>query len=277
MSTDKRLSISFYKYLCQKIGSEEDVRVRRLSYIIDDIGTEIKSLNKITSGSKGEVLNFKGSDLDIMFIDSQFIVYESDTKAVPKSQGTSLVIDIEDTHPCFTQLRLFNTQISHLELQESLNTIFVGDRLSSQLYKLHYMKIGLYQNPNVHSLTTIHGPCISSSNGSNDFAFCLKCDQWISQAQAWTIRSRTAWPSPDLISKIISCGVSSIVPLELHLDGKTSCRSALRQLEMTLVMTRLEFLGMNPFDNLSLTQSLICHGIGNQMLGDIDCTKTSFY
>ncbi|CAC5401428.1 CCT2 [Mytilus coruscus] len=62
MSTDKCKSLHFYKYLCQKIGSEEVVKIRRLT---STIFGETKSL--IVSGSKGEGLNFKSSDLDLMF------------------------------------------------------------------------------------------------------------------------------------------------------------------------------------------------------------------
>ncbi|CAG2215845.1 unnamed protein product [Mytilus edulis] len=74
MSVETKESLKFYKYLCQKIGSEEVVRIRRLAMTINDIGQRIKT---ITSGSQGEGLDLKGSDLDIMIIDPCFKVFES--------------------------------------------------------------------------------------------------------------------------------------------------------------------------------------------------------
>ncbi|VDI67097.1 Hypothetical predicted protein [Mytilus galloprovincialis] len=38
MSIEKSESLNFYNYLCQKIGSEEVVKIRRLESTIKDIG-----------------------------------------------------------------------------------------------------------------------------------------------------------------------------------------------------------------------------------------------
>ncbi|CAC5372325.1 unnamed protein product [Mytilus coruscus] len=75
---EKHDSLKFYHYLCQQIGSEEVVRIRKLVLVINDIG---QKYNKITSGSKGEGLDLKGSDLNIMFIDGNFKVYESESES----------------------------------------------------------------------------------------------------------------------------------------------------------------------------------------------------
>ncbi|CAC5367696.1 unnamed protein product [Mytilus coruscus] len=68
MSTEKHESLKFYKYLCQKIGSEEVVRMRRLALCISDMSQYRE--DRIASGSKGEGLYMKGSDFDIMGNDS---------------------------------------------------------------------------------------------------------------------------------------------------------------------------------------------------------------
>lgn len=79
MSTnlEKSESLYFYKYLCQKVGSEEVVKIRRLTATIIGLGT---SGTGIVSGSKMEGLHFKSSDLDIMKLDSTFRVYESEKR-----------------------------------------------------------------------------------------------------------------------------------------------------------------------------------------------------
>lgn len=48
-------SLRFYEHLCQQFGSEEDVKVRRLTSIACDIGNEF--FKQIRSGSNGEGLN----------------------------------------------------------------------------------------------------------------------------------------------------------------------------------------------------------------------------
>ncbi|VDI49688.1 Hypothetical predicted protein [Mytilus galloprovincialis] len=81
MATDnsKCESLKFYTYLCQNIGSEELVKIRRLAFTILDLGQSFGH-KTITSGSKGEGLDMKGSDLDVMAINPLFKVYESEKR-----------------------------------------------------------------------------------------------------------------------------------------------------------------------------------------------------
>ncbi|VDI17625.1 Hypothetical predicted protein [Mytilus galloprovincialis] len=204
MSGENTLSLDFYKYLCQKIGNEDEVKVRRLTYIIDDLGSPSTTGIKITSGSKGEGLQLKGSDLDLMFIDLAFKVYESESDFVPQSgKCIVLLMKTEDTHPCFTQLHLVNNHDLTVDPGKRISNSFLGRKFSSELYRLNRMEV----MPSVDGFTKIHGPCISTLTENMDVAWCLKCDKWISQAKHWIIRPRTTWPPLDLISKIISCGV----------------------------------------------------------------------
>ncbi|CAG2246616.1 unnamed protein product [Mytilus edulis] len=103
---DKKQSLNFYKFLCQKIGSEVVVKTRRIHSIISDIGAAEQK--RITSGSNGEGLNFKSSDIDYMFLDRSFKVYESERNVVPQDLSIPFIMDTEDTQPCFTRLRLFD-------------------------------------------------------------------------------------------------------------------------------------------------------------------------
>ncbi|CAG2198959.1 unnamed protein product [Mytilus edulis] len=75
MSVESNESLTFYKYLCQKIGSDIIVRIRRLAITISDLG---ERSNVITSGSKGEGLNLKGSDLDVMVVHPYLKVFQSE-------------------------------------------------------------------------------------------------------------------------------------------------------------------------------------------------------
>ncbi|XP_076116754.1 uncharacterized protein LOC143084230 [Mytilus galloprovincialis] len=196
-------SLNFYKYICQKIGSEEVVNIRRLAFVIYDIGHR---LTIMTSGSKGEGLNLNGSDLDIMCFDRCAQVFESEKEAVFKGTRLPFIMNTEDTPPCFTQLYLLTHHQNQtlvrvsVSLMNMLDKNHLGYAFSSELYKISHLSIAALSSK-------IHGPCISDEYDQHDFAYCLKCDKWISQAKPWARRPRTAWPSPAVISKIISCGV----------------------------------------------------------------------
>ncbi|CAG2206052.1 unnamed protein product [Mytilus edulis] len=98
-------SLRFYKYLCQKIGFEEDVKVRRITSNVCDIGNG--RFKQIRSGSNGEGLHLKGSDLDLMRIETKFKVFENKNDIpVQRRFKIPLFMDTEDTQPCFTKLRI---------------------------------------------------------------------------------------------------------------------------------------------------------------------------
>ncbi|XP_052082762.1 uncharacterized protein LOC127720287 [Mytilus californianus] len=204
MATDKGESLHFYKFLCKKIGTERVVKLSRLANTIYDHG----SFLQIISGSKGEGLDLKGSDIDLMYIHPDFKVFESEKAVVVSSTKIPVVMDTDDTPPCFTKLRLFfeKPHIYSEKFQQFFQTDCRGKYvISSELYKkvlFPYTHIGHVKKPGI-----IHGPCITDEDGSFDITLALQCNQWISPVQTWVTRSRTTWPSPDLISKITSCGV----------------------------------------------------------------------
>ncbi|CAC5426813.1 HARBI1 [Mytilus coruscus] len=193
MTTDKCESLNFYKYLCKKIGSEEVVRTRRLAYCISDM-SQISGDGSIYSGSKGEGLDLKGSDLDIMFIDTNFKVYESETEVIRDGLTIPLIMNTKETKPCFTQLRLLNHHQPHQNFKYMWQKNHLGYMLSSEEYKLVYLSC-CAPSPILGNIWRIHGPCLTDNNDQLDFANCLKCDQWICQAQPWISRPRTTWPT----------------------------------------------------------------------------------
>ncbi|CAC5388222.1 unnamed protein product [Mytilus coruscus] len=208
-------SLNFYKYLCQRIGSEEDVKIRRLAFVIRDIG---RNNTFITSGSKGEGLNLNGSDIDVMFIDRCAQVYESEAEVVIEGKRLPFIMYTEDTPPCFTQLYLLTHHQNQelvsvsVSLLNMLDKNHLGYAFSSELYKLFHLS-------NAYRSSKIHGPCISDEFDQHDLAYCLKCDTWIRQAKPWISRPRTAWPSPELISKIISCETLTTILKNIYGQG----------------------------------------------------------
>ncbi|VDH98514.1 Hypothetical predicted protein [Mytilus galloprovincialis] len=200
-SIEKRESLHFYKYLCQKIGSEKVVKTRRLICVISDIGQGEKMM---TSGSKGEGLDLNGSDFDAMIIDPNFKVYQSESEVQDDCFAIPLIMNTEEAQPCFTQLWCLNHNIQ--TIPNVLEKHHRGYVLSGELFKLCYKNFSDVKIPALYS-GKIHGPCISDKNDTLDIAWCLKCDKWIYQAEPWISRPRTTWPPHEIISKVISSGV----------------------------------------------------------------------
>ncbi|XP_052079134.1 uncharacterized protein LOC127717497 [Mytilus californianus] len=232
-SKEKCESLNFYKYLCPIIGSEEVVRIRRLKINIVEICLNNK-LKVIISGSKGEGLDLKGSDIDLMSITSLYKVYQSETEVVFDGLKIPLIMNTEETLPCFAQLRLLDEQKDFKFMWENSN---LGGMLSSEIFRRDHLSLFPIE-------LKIHGPCLSDMNDFFDVAFCLKCDQWIFQAKPWVSRPRTTWPLPGIISKIISCGVL-FVPIgckgsiKEHLEWRISFSLAERLLIYSFSHTQL--------------------------------------
>ncbi|VDI63043.1 Hypothetical predicted protein [Mytilus galloprovincialis] len=150
-------------------------KVRRLTSICRDFSMSSKDLPHISSGSKGEGLNPKGSDYDIMLIIPWHVVYESD-KNVVQDWRLVLVMDTEDTPPCFTQLQLYtniNILPNYIKQQLQKPAQQRGKNLlSSELFKLHTLKILQGLNPKMK--LNIHGPCFTDLDDDIDIACCLK-------------------------------------------------------------------------------------------------------
>ncbi|XP_071133708.1 cyclic GMP-AMP synthase-like receptor isoform X2 [Mytilus edulis] len=196
---DEKKSLEFYAYLCQKIGSKNLVKARRVLYTIGDIAMD-NNFPRISSGSKGEGLNFKSSDTDVMFLEPNLMVYEYGSD-LTDNHKEALIMDTRDTPPCFTYLRISTSLYSDTE--QMLQQKDGESLLSNELLKMHRLN----NLASSHTFRNLHGPCISDDLEQYDIAYCIKCEKWISQAQPWVNRSRTLWPSSNLVSQITSLGV----------------------------------------------------------------------
>ncbi|CAC5374740.1 unnamed protein product [Mytilus coruscus] len=210
MTANRTESLHLYDYLCWKIGSDKEVKGRRLNFIAIDTSFKYQ----ISSGSKSEGLDIKGSDIDLMFINQNFKVYESERDNV-QVQRAVLIMDITDTHPCFTRLCLYtNYTRLHKDHRKVLEQHGMKYFLSNKLYKQNISKSITKARP---MFNKIHGPCISDDDDEYDLAFCLKCDKWISQAVPWINRPRSSWLSPEIVNEIIMNGIQCLSASEtLH-------------------------------------------------------------
>ena len=188
-----------YQFLCHHIvGSEETVKTKRTFNTIRDNLVCDKTSIQITSGSFGEGLEMKGSDIDIMFVLRDVHVYEDINKVRFNSSETFFVMDMNDCKLGFTQLRL--VQCNNLYILQWCKQVGNHIYLSNELLKSDVME-------QLGSSSIIHGPCVSDMDGLLDFAECFHSREWISPAHKWIKRPNNFWPSSEIKSKIIDHGV----------------------------------------------------------------------
>jgi hypothetical protein len=85
-----------------------------------------KVFTHITSGSSGEGLDMKGSDLDIMFVSKDINVYEDINSARLNSDETCVAMEMDDTKLGFSRLRLIHCN-NNIILRVPVNYVFDQD------------------------------------------------------------------------------------------------------------------------------------------------------
>ncbi|VDI01675.1 cyclic GMP-AMP synthase [Mytilus galloprovincialis] len=257
---DKTLSIKLYQYLCNVVGSEEVVNTRRKIFCSIDSFCRNSSYIIVSSGSKAEGIDFIGSDYDqndclsiLSCTVCQFCrVYDSTNNVSTFTDEIPIIMDINDTKPEFTKLRLYD--MSDLPDTYLFCEIKEGDAyFSSKLYR-EYGLIDDY---------VIHGPCTSTANGTHDFANSFRCKEWIRPAQHWIHRSRSSWPDNNLVTSVVQYGVL-FVPI--------GCKgSANEDLEWRISFSMAEKQLIFSFSHTQL----LCYALLKIILKDIIKTKHS--
>ncbi|XP_052083053.1 uncharacterized protein LOC127720503 [Mytilus californianus] len=235
------ISLALYRYLCQHIvGTEDHVKRIRMMNAVKDRMDSTKNITFITSGSFGEGLQMRGSDLDVMYLDTRFEVFE-DVK--PRFNPNKIYFSMErdDVKPGYTQLRL-----EYITSQHNGENYY-----SSALYKQHFIfDEGL----------TIHGPCITDEYEQTDTAFCFHCKTWVSTAVQWITRSSNAWPSHNVKENVIKHGVI-LVPIGVKGSPK-------EDLEWRVSFSVGEKLLINTFTHTQL----LCYVLLKIILKDVIAT-----
>lgn len=146
----RSLSLSLYHFLCRKIvGYEDTVKTIRMMNNVRDNLIYNDSFVRITSGSFGDGLQLKGSDIDVMTVLKDIEVHENMPSAFLDKSKTYFSVNMEDTKPGFTCLSLDYTD--NADILQKCETIDGKLFLSSQLFKQQYLE---------KCADTIHGPCL---------------------------------------------------------------------------------------------------------------------
>ncbi|VDI67757.1 Hypothetical predicted protein [Mytilus galloprovincialis] len=196
--TDRELSLNFYKYLCNVIGTEEVVKTRRKLFCALDSVLRHPTFTVISSGSKAEGVDLNGSDYDLMFVLESFQVYENMIKVSLFTNKTPIIMDISDTKPGFTKLKLFDRSNKYLR-----HIIQFAEILEKETY----ISSKLFREDHMPDCMIIHGPCQSNPDNTIDFARCVRCEEWITPAHPWIYRSRSSWPDHRLVMSVVKYGV----------------------------------------------------------------------
>lgn len=206
MSTDTRLSRKIYDFFCQKMGTPEIVRARRLAHRIQEIANVLGPWQIISSGSRPEGIDLEGSDSDFMFLESLPRVFQTEDEASANDDEyiVPIVMDTTDTKPCFAKLKVVNIPRDRKDMNETLyqSTIQLGEYIFLSSKRSILLRLsGLSSN------FQLHGPCVSTIDNKIDATICIRCQKWISEAEPWIYRLRRGWPSLDLIAKCSMFGV----------------------------------------------------------------------
>ena len=163
----RETSLSLYRYVCHHVvGTEKTVKTRRLLNTINDNLFHSKEITQITSGSSGEGLEMKGSDVDVMWVFKDVNVYEDINSALVNSAETCVAMEMDDSKIGFSQLRLIHC--NNESISEWCTNIGNDLYLSSQLCKSRFTS---------RLADVVHGPCLSDKYGYVDLALTLHSRQ----------------------------------------------------------------------------------------------------
>ncbi|XP_071124029.1 cyclic GMP-AMP synthase-like receptor 2 [Mytilus edulis] len=247
----KTISLALYRYMCQNIvGSENHVKNLRLMNTVRDNMMSETFITVITSGSFGEGLEMRGSDLDVMYVNKKVEVYENVQTSL-NSNVFHLSVETDDVKAGFAQLHVKQDYSQSLVeyIEEHNGKHYFSSTLSKQAVKRH-------------SNTVIHGPCISDKDGSCDLALCLHCTSWISQASQLITRSNNSWPSYKVKQRIIKHGVL-FVPVGVKGSPKEN-------IEWRISFSVGEKFLINTFTHTQL----LCYALLKILLKDVISTYT---
>lgn len=149
--------------MCQNIvGTEDHVKQLRLINTVRDNLSSDEKMTFITSGSFGEGLEMRGSDLDIMCVLKDMKIQDMKSSSHPRIRYWTM--DTDDVKPGFTKLYCENTcGMSHRTLEEVNGKYYFSSAIFRQGLLVDKKKL------------TIHGPCISDNYEKMDIALCLRC------------------------------------------------------------------------------------------------------
>ncbi|CAG2242315.1 unnamed protein product [Mytilus edulis] len=199
-------SCKLYHYLSDKFGSKTIVTYRRYTYKCFDDCMQNADIRIISSGSKAEGLDLPGSDLDLMLLSNEIVVYEN----VPDGDKDTYLLDTENASIGFAFIKVPKGFSNCVNVTNTFNGFlltnkYIKEQCARELEEDKYF-MGILRN-----LLKIQGPSVSLTFQGIvevDVVLCYPCHEWPSVANKWIVRSRISnWPSENLITASIDEGV----------------------------------------------------------------------
>ncbi|CAG2209095.1 unnamed protein product [Mytilus edulis] len=163
-SIRQNASIALHRYLSHNItGTEKHVKTIRMMNNAKDYLQTMRNCTFITSGSFGEGLVMRGSDLDVMYV-CKFAEVCEDKNVYFKPNITYFEMEAEDCQPCFVRLRL----------RYFTGRFFFGSFLEEMGGNYYLSNAKLKEQMTDLRCPTIHGPCLSDTNDTLDIALCFR-------------------------------------------------------------------------------------------------------
>lgn len=153
MSTKEELSLTLYHYLSRIIGAEDIVKTRQNTFkVMDFVMNDNDGFTFISSGSKSEGIDLKGSDFDRMIVLKMVHVYESIHYATYAANRIFILLDHTDTPSGFTKLKLYDNLPKCIPvIGQCSQTLGQETYISSKLFREYFLSEDMI----------IHGPCQS--------------------------------------------------------------------------------------------------------------------
>ncbi|XP_021341134.1 uncharacterized protein LOC110442048 [Mizuhopecten yessoensis] len=206
---NERMSVLLSKYIERAFSlTQEEVDIRRKSYDSMENSEWSESLSVFRAGSTAEGLNLLGSDVDIMYILTDFIVMYPDQCIPPNmAHKTILYARAADCRPGYVFLQLPELQKSnHLWVTNALVRIEESMFVSSDIFREHIVS-GM--DKQIRLKVESNGPACTDTmkGGQYDNVMCFPCHSWPSEANEWITRTRLyGWPRQTLIDNIVHHG-----------------------------------------------------------------------
>nr|XP_022335968.1 uncharacterized protein LOC111132453 [Crassostrea virginica] len=239
------ISESVYVGLCLKIGTSQQVAIRRdvvdMAELLEHKVTRTDQTVNMTSGSWREGFRFRDSDMDFMrWLNNHRVLWDFSQATLYNTHIYKLILcDSSESLPGFTLLWL------PLETADSLvlsSCVRINGALciSSALYRDNTCTL-------VRPDSTVHGPCSSGRVGGileYDDAHCFVSDFWPPSASSWTDRCHS-WPPPHVVDDIIRSGCHFVAighKLGIHADIEWRISFSQAEQKLAYALNHTQFL-----------------------------------
>ncbi|XP_062582797.1 uncharacterized protein LOC134244552 [Saccostrea cucullata] len=250
---------SVFVGLCRKVGTSQVVAMRRdvvdISYMVENQVRTSDEFSVMVSGSYGEGLRLKGSDIDNMFwLNNHRVIWDLSQSQYYNTQRQTLILcDCSASPPGFTLLNLLSPSMCR-EIQRACFRMNNRYCISSSKYR---------QSLSPDNRT--HGPCASGAVGTleYDHVHCFVSDFWPPSASPWIDRCHS-WPQPHVVDDIVKNGCHFVAighKLGNHEDHEWRISFSRAEQKLVYVMNHCQFLTYGLL-KLILTE-IINNGVGD--------------